>query len=817
MAIRATADGGTCALCHAAVRRGNTLYGCLTCRPTYAICERCNGGEGGGAPVEGVPPVSRTRGTGAFGGYNGEARVAESGARPGTGSTGGGAALSRQRSLVANRRQAERERAARIKAQQETAELRRAEEADRRELAAVNKRMVVRFMEIVGGDATMAYRKLQSVDWDLQRAIDRHLEAEPEPEPEPEQCGGCDSYHESDLTDFSGEIAADERARVPAEEQRAADRRLVQQRQQAEALAAQRQREANERKQAEDLQRRLQQQQQQAAAAAAQRQREAEERKQVEDRQRRIEQRQQAEAAAARRQREAEERKQAEAELQRAREQAAREQQVAGGRGGEAAHSDVVVKEYQQGGGQKVREYRDGRREVIFPSGQRQITHRDRTEETVFVDGQRQTKYPDGKEVTVFADDGRGTDDGYTQVREQTTFPDRRKKVLWTNGNIDMNYPDGTKETVLPSGEKQTTFPDGTTEVVTAKGLHIPAVLQPSRSLCSSDYHDCDSKALLAQGGWHWRSVEQLAEHLAEPFRGDTEKVARVLFRWVANNVAYDVKRLRQENSTGLSRGDSQTAETVMRTGLAVCEGYSRLMCALCDASGVACKYIGGKSGNFRKNGGEPQGHGWNALSFDGGRSWHLCDVCWAAGSVGVRSGGEGSDMLVRMGSDGSTLGRANSGRVFSRSFDKKWWCTAPRYFVELHLPEDRGDQLLERPVSEADWMTMRETAWTPTTFAAMNDGDEVLAPFTGVLRSGQRVEFRIFLAEDSPSILKLQWGEEWGETLRSQRGRGGYVHSITVQARSSGTVNVNKQGPTRQTSTGTSTHYDGLAQWKVQ
>jgi transglutaminase-like putative cysteine protease len=508
------------------------------------------------------------------------------------------------------------------------------------------------------------------------------------------------------------------------------------------------------------------------------------------------------------------------------------------------------VKESQQGGGQTVREYRDGRREVIFPTGQRQITHRDGTEETIFVSGQKQIEYPDGKkvtvfsdgqqkteypdgkkvtvhadgqrqttlpdgtEVTVFADDGTARDDGKSYTTEKTTFPDGRKKVLWTNGNIDMNYPDGTKETVLPSGEKQTTFPDGTTEIVTAKGLHIPAVLQPSRSPCSSDYHDCDSRALQAQGGRYWRSVEQLAEHLAAPFRGDMEKVARVMFRWIADNIAYDVQRLRRMNMPGYSSGDSQTAETVMRTGRAVCEGYSRLLCDMCDAVGVPCKYVGGDARGGEDDR-EPEGHGWNALSFDGSRSWHLCDVCWAAGST---SGGSGATLSRQTSTD--TLARASSS-AFTRRFTKKWWCTAPQHFVERHLPKDRGDQLLERPVSKADWARMRDTAWTPTTFTAMNDGDEVLAPSTGVLRRGQRVEFRIFLAEDSPSTLRLCWNNSWGdeaaETLRSQRGRGGYVHSLTVQARSSGTVTVHKQGPTRQTSTGTTTGYNGLAEWKVE
>jgi nucleoredoxin len=298
---------------------------------------------------------------------------------------------------------------------------------------------------------------------------------------------------------------------------------------------------------------------------------------------------------------------------------------------------------------------------------------------------------------------------------------------------------------------------------------------------CSGDYRDCDERALSAREGAHWRTVEELAQHLTQPFHGDHEKMARVLFRWVAQNVAYNVRALR----SGTITHEICQAEYVMRHGLAVCSGYATLLCALCDAVGVPCKKINGK--------GKPepiQGHAWNALSFDGERGWHLCDACWAAGGVG--------------------------GDTFTRSWTKYWWCTPPQYFIELHLPEDPNHQLLDRPVSETEWVRMKETQWMPTIFSGV-DGVDFLSPSTGTLQRGQRVEFRIFLAEDSPSILKLQWGEELGETLRSQRDRGGYVHSITVQARNSGTVNVIKQGPTRQTLMGTSTRYDGLARWKVE
>jgi hypothetical protein len=447
--------------------------------------------------------------------------------------------------------------------------------------------------------------------------------------------------------------------------------------------------------------------------------------------------------------------------------------------------------------GQTLRKHRDGRKEVVLPCGQKQITH------------------ADGTKLTIFADDERDRDDG-TSTKEVTAFPDGRKKTLWTNGNIDVTHPDGRKETVLPSGEKKTSFPDGTTEIVTAKGLHIPAILEPSQRPCSSDYHDCDSRAQEAQRGRHWRSVEQLAEHLAAPFLGDAEKMARVMFRWITANVAYDVQRLRQEKTCArLARGDSQTPETVMRTGLAVCEGYSKLLCSMCDAVGVPCKYIGG-DGRGGEDDREPEGHGWNALSFDGSRTWHLCDVCWASGSC--KSGGSGATLGRQNSTD--TLARASSGG-FTRRFANKWWCTAPEHFIERHLPQDRCDQLLERPISISEWTKTRDTAWTPDTFTSMNDGDEVLAPSHGVIRRGQRVEFRIFLAEESASTLRLCWNSSWGdeatETLRSTISLGGHTHSLVAQARSFGQVTICKRGPTKTTSTGTTTSYYDLAKWKVE
>ena len=312
-------------------------------------------------------------------------------------------------------------------------------------------------------------------------------------------------------------------------------------------------------------------------------------------------------------------------------------------------------------------------------------------------------------------------------------------------------------------------------------------LIKPSTVECSGDYRDCDEAALSAKGGQHWRSVRELAKSLTAPFSGDHEKMARALFRWVTHNVAYDLQSLRRGNITH----ESCQADYVMRHGRAVCSGYASLLCALCDAVGIPCKKISGTGRDPRDEGGDgrPDGHAWNALSFDGGRGWHLCDPCWAAGAC-------------------------NS--TFTRCFDKKWWCSPPQHFLETHLPNKSADQLLDRPVSKAEWRSLPDTAWTPKTFGGMNDGDEVLSPSTGTLRRGQTETFKIFIKEDRAALLYLQWGheqlpykgQEEQHKMSSKRVNGGYEHSETGQVRGT-KVTVLRYVPTKG-------NYESLAEWAV-
>ncbi|MCA9636489.1 MAG: hypothetical protein KC420_10730, partial [Myxococcales bacterium] len=71
-----------------------------------------------------------------------------------------------------------------------------------------------------------------------------------------------------------------------------------------------------------------------------------------------------------------------------------------------------------------------------------------------------------------------------------------------------------------------------------------------------------------------------------------------------------------------------QRAETVLRTGLGVCAGYSNLIKAIGDVTGDEIVVV---TGDSRGIGGEISGggHAWNAAKIDG--AWHLVDSTWDA------------------------------------------------------------------------------------------------------------------------------------------------------------------------------------------
>ena len=128
-----------------------------------------------------------------------------------------------------------------------------------------------------------------------------------------------------------------------------------------------------------------------------------------------------------------------------------------------------------------------------------------------------------------------------------------------------------------------------------------------------------------------------------------------------------------------------QTLSYVLRTRTAVCEGYSNVYKALCDAIGIQCQKVHGYSrGVGYSNGGyeDPtnSNHAWNIVKLEG--AWYLVDCTWDSGHM--------------------------NGRVSVQEYNTTWLFAKPEYFICTHFPtDDATQQLMTRQVSTSGFRSL--------------------------------------------------------------------------------------------------------------
>ncbi len=170
------------------------------------------------------------------------------------------------------------------------------------------------------------------------------------------------------------------------------------------------------------------------------------------------------------------------------------------------------------------------------------------------------------------------------------------------------------------------------------------------------------------------RSIATLAAYLAGVASNDLTR-ARVIYRWITQNIDYDVNGFRTGNYGDLSPAG------VLRRRTAVCTGYARLAEALGEAMGLDIEAVSGWSKGYGYTAGQQfdgrTNHAWNAVRIDG--EWRLMDPTWGAGHL-------------------------NEQMLFTRSFLEHYFLTEPEAFVFDHLPQDQRWQLLEQPISAAEY-----------------------------------------------------------------------------------------------------------------
>ncbi|KAF9402732.1 hypothetical protein BGZ94_004845, partial [Podila epigama] len=167
-------------------------------------------------------------------------------------------------------------------------------------------------------------------------------------------------------------------------------------------------------------------------------------------------------------------------------------------------------------------------------------------------------------------------------------------------------------------------------------------------------------------------SIARLSKYLTSPFAGKKLSQLRVIFTWIANNIAYDVPGFLS------GRYGDQSPEGVLRTRQGVCEGYANLYIALAEPAGLEVqKVVGVARGVDIQVGDDRLGspHAWNAVRIHG--EYLLIDSTWGAGICDLAT------------------------RSFRKQFRPFFFLLRPNRLIYTHWPNDPNEQFLDPPIHE--------------------------------------------------------------------------------------------------------------------
>ncbi len=175
-------------------------------------------------------------------------------------------------------------------------------------------------------------------------------------------------------------------------------------------------------------------------------------------------------------------------------------------------------------------------------------------------------------------------------------------------------------------------------------------------TLKTADYTAVDNVVLKMKK--RYKNIPDLAKSITAPFNTDEEKV-RAIFRWITENVAYDVAALKLNNQTMNVRYKTNDpknviegkwedsyfkyASKVLSKKKAICEGYATLFYELCRLNNIKCEVVigyadetfGYKTGKnkivrYKKRKDFKTNHAWNKVFIN--NQWYYLDATWASG-----------------------------------------------------------------------------------------------------------------------------------------------------------------------------------------
>ena len=227
--------------------------------------------------------------------------------------------------------------------------------------------------------------------------------------------------------------------------------------------------------------------------------------------------------------------------------------------------------------------------------------------------------------------------------------------------------------------------------------LLYPALAQEKSSEERFSHIDAHVSSVNKQLIFH---PQLLAKKLSENLSNDYDKV-RSIYVWIAQNISYDLHAYLHDRESG------QSVNEVLRSGKALCTGFSLLFNFLCEQNNIESRIIDGyaKGYGYRKGQNFPEpNHSWNAVNIYG--RWYLLDATWAISTV---------------------IDLSKHKKVID--FDT-YFLTNPEKFIRTHLPEDPSWQLLEKKISLSDFETDNYIGssgysfsnYSPTDYRNIND-----------------------------------------------------------------------------------------------
>ena len=245
-------------------------------------------------------------------------------------------------------------------------------------------------------------------------------------------------------------------------------------------------------------------------------------------------------------------------------------------------------------------------------------------------------------------------------------------------------------------------------------------------------------------------SIESLVSYLCAPARNDKER-ARVLYRWIAQNIDYDVNGLFSGNYGDLS------PEGVLKSGKSICAGYASLFERLAEAAGLEATTITGFAKGYRYTPGmafSESNHDWNAVKING--TWYLLDCTWGAGYI-----------------DGSR---------YNREFDEHYFLTPPEEFIYDHFPENPQWQLLENPLSKEEF---EERPFLRSGFFDLGLG--LCNQLNGTITASGMVDISLYSPQNVYLMAELEQNGHKLSGYKPSLKRTGEIYSIFVVLPTSG------------------------------